>query len=184
MAKKKATGATEWNKPDLVTLPSGKAAHLRDKFNLYAALRAHVLTQDMLEDYQAVQRGELQDPARAMAIQDAMVRWLFVEPCCHVGEGAAPEGAIHINDLDDDDLDFLIARALGGAPEEGGFPPSDAAPGDAGDAGAGADREAVVDEPKPAARPRARKSSSSSNRPPPRRASGTSRGSKSRSRAK
>lgn len=176
----KPTTASAWSDDELVTLPSGKRARLRRKAQMYAALRDGAITVEILRDWQAVQRSEIKDPARAMALQDAVIAWLFVEPRC-VTNGSVPDGAIHVSMLEDEDLDFLIARAFGGAPEDATFPEPAGLSGDSGGAASGGDGEGVAEKPKRAARARAGDAQRVPRRQPSR---GKAAGARTRSRPK
>lgn len=171
MASERPTSAASWAaKPELVELPSGKKARLRKTVNVYAALRAGVLTAQHVADFHASQIGELDDVARGMALQDALICWLFVEPRCVLEEKAQPRGAIHISDVDDEDLDFLIARAFGGAPEEGTFPDAGELPRDGRGDRAREDGEGVADDAEPDRGDGSGDADRVPDRPPPRRA--------------
>lgn len=152
----KPTPVSDWApKAEVEELPSGKFARLRSKLNVWALVRGGVFTPEMLDAFAKAQEGSLKDPALAIRLQDAIVRAMFVDPRISPdGE----KGTLHIDDLDDADVAYVIERGMGGSPDLATFrgQPGGASPGpDSEDVGVppervdGADAVGVPARPKP-----------------------------------
>lgn len=155
----------------LVTLPSGNVAKLRDKFPVYMLLRAGRFTEEMWTAFGQWTRGELQDPVLAAELLDLIVCSMFIEPIVSRSPG---EGELSIDVLSDDDVEFVLEGAVGGAPdasfpgerngdgdqldgEDVGADPVDVAGDDAGDAGVAAGRQSAGKTGARARKPRGRR---------------------------
>lgn len=151
------TPASEWGvKTHRVRLPSGRVVDLRKKFPSFMLMRTGALEGDMLSAFERItETGRLDDPVMALRLTDLILTSMFVDP--RVGDGG-----IDINEIDDDDVEFVMQLAFGGAPSpgfrgepdgaergEGGADVRDAAVADAGDGGGDGRGDG--------ARPRARK---------------------------
>jgi hypothetical protein len=131
------TPAADWAPTELVELPSGKHARLRQKL----ALRALVRRGDLdIGEVALVAAGELADAQRALVIEAALLTEMFVEPKLVTGKQKPGKQQIHVDDLDDDDATFVLQLALGGAPDLATFRDDDGG-GDPGDDGAGVEQE-------------------------------------------
>lgn len=112
------TPASEWGGPvhETLKLPSGKTATLREKFPVYLMLRTGQFSQDQFTAFQAWQDGEPVDPDVLGEVVELMICTMFVEPRVST-DGA--DGTVHINSLAEDDVDYVMTRANGGALDPG-----------------------------------------------------------------
>lgn len=160
------TKAGEWgaSNEEIVELPSGETAKLRKKLNVWTLFRRGVMTPDLLSAYEKAEQGKLEDLALAVELNDLILREMFVEPKVFVPEDDgqdAPKGQVHVDQVDDADVTFVLERAFRGTREAARFrgdPGGDGAGGDGegvgegavGDGGAGAgDAAGVPARPKP-----------------------------------
>jgi hypothetical protein len=119
------TPADAWGPPaEVVELPSGKTAKLKPKLNVWTLVRRGTFTPELVEAYAKAERGELDDLGQAVELNDAIVQEMFVQPRVFVPSDEdtdVPEGQVHVDDLDDDDLTFVLERAFQGGREAAGF---------------------------------------------------------------
>lgn len=104
------TPAGAWNQPTVrVTLPSGRVADLLASFSAYDLVRDG--DEDLVAAFEMAQQGLLEDQRQAVALTDAVLTRMFVEP--KVGEDGVP-----LRNLTDADIDYVIELAFGGTPSE------------------------------------------------------------------
>jgi hypothetical protein len=118
------TPADAWGPPaEVVELPSGKTAKLKPKLNVWTLVRRGTFTPELVEAYAKAERGELDDLGQAVELNDAIVQEMFVQPKVFIpSEGEeCPDGHVHVDDLDDEDLTFILERAFQGGREAAGF---------------------------------------------------------------
>jgi hypothetical protein len=119
-AKRKATAATKWRQKDdptvLHELPSGNVARLRKRVNLRALVRTGKLDAEIPVALARALSGDMSNPQEFLDAQDTLVALAFVEPEI-VTDGKATNGAIHINDLEDEDFEEVWEIAFGGGEE-------------------------------------------------------------------
>lgn len=131
----KPTAAAAWKgAPASVALPSGNKAVLRDVLSVYEVIRTGKADDEILEAFDMAQAGKLEDNVLGVRLQDVIVEAMFVDP--RIGDG---EGELPLAFLTDADVDFVVSRAFGGAPD-----PSFR--DDADGAGAGGDGKDVRDD--------------------------------------
>jgi hypothetical protein len=150
------TAAAEWGTADVetVTLPSGNSAQLKKKLNIWSLVRSGAMSQEMVAAFDKAAAGQLDDLDMAVQLNDAILEAMFVEPLVFVPdeESEQPEGALHVDQIDDADIEFVLKRAFGGAREAAAFR------GDGDGSGGGADGKGVGQGAKRAARGGAGKS--------------------------
>jgi hypothetical protein len=133
MTELEVTPATEWGSPTvIVELPSGNTAELRKKFPAFKLMRAGLLDADMFGALEQMLSGALEDPDKAVRMTDLVLSAMFVKP--KVGDGGVP-----LDEIDDEDIEFVLARAFGGSPDAGFR-------GDEDGPGSGSDGEGVADD--------------------------------------
>jgi hypothetical protein len=112
-----------------------------------------VFDQQHLEVFVRAQDGNLDatdDLKTVVAVQDVLLAEMFVEPGLFVpnGDGAQPgEGQVHIDDLDELDVQFVLERAMGVVRDAASFRAERAG------VGGGNGGEVLGDDPEPAGRP-------------------------------
>lgn len=119
-----ATAPADWGANDeLVDLPSGARARLREKINMWALFRRGVLTPELFNAYQKAEQGQLADLAMAIELNDLLLSEMFVEPKVFVpdGETECPADHVHVDRIADDDVTFVLERAFRGARAAAGF---------------------------------------------------------------
>lgn len=105
------TPVSEWSVETVrIRLPSGKVVDLRKKFPAYMLMRTGKLSGELLGAFHAATEGELDDPKLAVDLTDAIVEAMFINP--KVGKGGLSPDL-----LDDADVEYVMERAFGGAPE-------------------------------------------------------------------
>jgi hypothetical protein len=119
------TPADAWGPPaEVVELPSGKTAKLKPKLNVWTLVRRGTFTPELVEAYARAERGELDNLGQAVELNDAIVQEMFVQPKVFIpseDEDTPPDGQVHVDDLDDDDLTFVLERAFQGGREAARF---------------------------------------------------------------
>jgi hypothetical protein len=145
-APHEVTPAAEWGASNVETveLPSGEAAKLKKKLNVWTLFRRGVMTPELIRAYEKAQRGQLEDLGMAIELNDLILAEMFVEPHVFVPDDEhtdVPDGQVHVDQIDDDDVTFVLERAFRGARETGRFR------GEPGGAGAGGDGEGVGEDP-------------------------------------
>lgn len=141
------TSAAAWgaSNEEVVQLPSGEKAKLRKKLNVWTLFRRGVMTPELLQAYEKAERGELDDLGMAIELNDLILAEMFVEPKVFVPEDdkkkEAPRGHVHVDQIDDEDVTFVLERAFRGARETGRFR------GKPGGDGAGANGADVGEDP-------------------------------------
>lgn len=128
------TPAAAWNgnHTKLVTLPSGNVAELRESLPVYLMLRTGIFTAEMFAAYNDWQDKQLGDPRLASQLVDLMTCNMFINPKV-TRDGA--EGTVSIEQVSDEDIDFVLELASGGTPgrsfpdeqPDGGGPGADSA---------------------------------------------------------
>jgi hypothetical protein len=151
------TAAAEWGTADVetVTLPSGNSAQLKKKLNIWSLVRSGAMSQEMVAAFDKAAAGQLDDLDMAVQLNDAILEAMFVEPEVFVPDDEdvdQPDGSLHVDQIDDADIEFVLNRAFGGAREAAAFR------GDGDGSGDGADGEGVGQGAKRAARGGAGKS--------------------------
>jgi hypothetical protein len=151
------TSPAEWQVPThLVTLPSGNTVQMRkNKFPPYLLMA----DKELNGAYEQALGGELKDPEMALRLMNLMVTTMIVSPKV-TADGAS--GTLSLEQLDGDDIDFVMTLAYGGTPE-GGFPDAGAdadAGGEPVGVGDGEDSKVLGAAAKQPPRTRARKSRS------------------------
>lgn len=144
----KVTPAGEWGQKFVyTTLPSGRVARTKDRVYTLALLRNHALPDDVRDAFDAL-RGTGMDNDQQNALQDFIVQEMFVEPTCVVGDVDPEPGQIHIDQLSDQEIAFIVQKALGDDVEvvvgESAFRDQ------SGSARTGEDGGDLVDDPEPA----------------------------------
>lgn len=136
------TPVTAWQGPlkDEVTLPSGNVALLRQSFPVYTLLRIGKFPQHLFEAFDAYTEGSLTDPDLAAELLDLIVSSMFIEPKVVTGNRRPKDGLL-VSDLDDKDVDTVLARAMKGDAEASSFR------ADGSSDESGADGEGVGDDP-------------------------------------
>src|SRR5436190_16253857 len=111
-----ATPAAAWNgnHTKTVTLPSGNVAELRERFPVYVMLRTGILTGEMFAAFNEWQDGTLGDPKLASELVDLMTCSMFINPKV-TKDGA--DGTVAIDQISDEDIDFVLDQATGGSPD-------------------------------------------------------------------
>lgn len=134
------TPAAAWNGQhnQTVTLPSGNVAELRERFPVYVMLRTGILTGEMFTAFNQWQDGTLGDPKLASDLVDLMVCSMFINPKV-TRDGA--DGTVAIEQISDEDIDFVLELASGGTPDRS-FP-SEPDGSDAGDDSADVEADPV-----------------------------------------
>lgn len=139
------TPASEWGQQDeVVELPSGQSARLRQKLNVWTLFRRGVMTPQLLEAYEKAEKGQLDDLSMAIELNDLILSEMFVEPRVFVPDEEnedLPEGWVHVDRIDDEDVTFVLERAFRGARDITSFR------GDGRGAGPGGDGEDVGENP-------------------------------------
>lgn len=121
------TPASQWgaSNHDVVELPSGEKARLLNKLNVWTLVRRGVMTDDLLAAYAKAEAGELENLDQAVELNDLILVEMFLEPKVYVPSGEQgdeqPEGTVHVDQITDDDVTFVLERAFRGAREVSRF---------------------------------------------------------------
>lgn len=156
MSSNGVTAAGDWGKaPDKPTeLPSGNKAVLKPKLNVWMLVRRGVMSHEMLAAFNDAAKGQLEDLDMAVALNDVVLAEMFIDPPVFVPgdtEDEQPEGHVHVDDIDDADVAFVLEQAFRGAHEAAAFR------GDSGGPDGGGDSEDVGGPPKSATGSRGRR---------------------------
>jgi hypothetical protein len=111
----KPTAVSGWKKSgtELLTLPSGNVVEVRSKFPARLLMRTGQFPKDLFEAFINWQVGLLDDPETASELTDFLVCQTVVKPRITVKR---EKGAVCIEDVDERDLDELLAVASRGTP--------------------------------------------------------------------
>jgi hypothetical protein len=129
------TPLEEWGatKEEATKLPSGKVAILRDTISVYSLARRGQLDAELLL---SLGSGELDDPSQVIELQDAIAVEMFVKPRVVLSEDERDAGSILIDQVDDEDLTFVVEKALGVFADAESFPDQSGSGGSSEDSGA------------------------------------------------
>lgn len=149
------TPASQWGVQTVtVRLPSGHVAELRKKFPAFMLMQTGQLDSDALASMEKMLQGGLDDPGQAVKLTQLILGAMFVNP-------RFGDGGVTLDVLDDDDVGFVLDRALGGAPDPSFQDQPDGSGGGGGSEAVGdtterASGDGTGKRRQPAARPRSR----------------------------
>lgn len=127
------------------TFTTGRTATLRAKLPVQVMIRHAIEAgeDDIISRLAELERGELDDPATALRLQDSIVSAMFVNPRVTIAAaGGDVEGTVSIDDLEDEEITEVVALAMQGVEEAARFR------GDTDGDGDGEDSQGVADKPK------------------------------------
>lgn len=114
------TTASKWQSStatEIVELPSGNVAELKTSFSVFQLARKGVLDAETLREVQ----DDDPDVSIAISFNDTLVAEVFVTPRVVLDEEDLDEDSILIDDLSDEDMQFVVERTSGGAADTAQF---------------------------------------------------------------